>query len=110
MNNQITITRKLEKISALIAEIHVLMAKPEESKPKDRSPKLVSVELILESLPSSSACTRWVTCADFCKELGIKPTRGACTSVGASLKHLGFKSRRSNGKTLVFIPPIIEKF
>jgi hypothetical protein len=110
MNPNIAISRKLEQVSALVAEIKELMNQQPGKASGARREYLVEADLVAQSYPSEDECTRWITCAQACAEMGIEPTRGACSSVGASLSRLGFKSRRSNGKTLVFIPPIIEKF
>lgn len=109
MNHKISISRKLEQVSALVAEIKELMNQQPEKAINSRLEYLVEADLVASSYPREDECTRWITCAQACAEMGIEPTRGACSSVGASLSRLGFKSRRSNGKTLVFVPPIFEK-
>jgi coenzyme F420-reducing hydrogenase gamma subunit len=110
MNPNIAISRKLEQVSDLVAEIKELMNQRPEKATNARREYLVEADLVAQSYPKEEPCTRWITCAQACTEMGIEPTRGACSSVGATLSRLGFKSRRSNGKTLVFVPPIFEAF
>ncbi|MGL4517042.1 MAG: hypothetical protein ACRCUH_10185 [Shewanella sp.] len=110
MNNQIAITRKLAQIAELTAEITALMECPNPKIPANRQQFLVDFELVEKSYPADAAPTRWITCTEVCFEMGIKPTRGNCSSVGSALRRLGFTTRRSNGKNIVFLPDLVEAY
>ena len=110
MNSHIAITRKLAQITELMAEITALMECPNPKTPTTRKQFLVDFERISETYPADAKPTRWITCAQACEEMFIEPTRGSCSSVGFALRRLGFASRRSHGKNLVFLPDAVDVF
>jgi len=52
---------------------------------------------------------RWMTCAQICEEIGIEPSRSNCTMLGNKIPG-SVQRRRSNGKNLLLMPYLIERF
>lgn len=52
----------------------------------------------------------WKTCASVCDEIGLEITRANCSMIGRCLSSIGVASKRSHGKNLVFMPPLLERF
>lgn len=107
MQNRIHVARKLNQIAEILKEIELLIQ--DEKPKKQRKPRqefLVSAGLVSGFYPKDLQPTRWLTCSDICKELGLNPDRANCTSVGATMSAMGFDKRRSNGKTLINVPDI----
>lgn len=61
-------------------------------------------------LSAGGAGFSWKTCADVCREVGMSATRANCSIVGRCLSAMGVASKRSSGKSLVFLPDAIEEF
>lgn len=110
MKKEIHIARKLEKVAELFAEIAKILEVEEDHQPKKKRSFLVDQSLLERSYPLDAQLTRWVTCAEVCREVGIPVTRGNCSSVGHILGVMGFAKARSNGKSLVRLPDLHETF
>ena len=107
MKNETIIKQKLSQISALISDIESLMG---SSHTAGYNQYLLDEYSVKASYDFNAVATRWVTCADLCAEQGIQPTRANCSSMGSIMKRSGIATRRSQGRKLLNMPPMIEKF
>lgn len=109
MENSAHVARKLKQITELVKEVEALLAQ----KPKQRKKRQefsVDPDLVAGMYPKDAPAVRWMTCAEICKEIGVKADHANCTSVGSTMTSLGFARRRSNGKTLINVPDLHETF
>lgn len=110
MKKELHIARKLEKVAELFAEIAKILEETEDHQPVKKRSFLVDQSILEKSYPIDAQLTRWITCAEVCREIGIPATRGNCSSVGHILGVMGFAKARSNGKSLVRLPDLHETF
>jgi hypothetical protein len=65
--------------------------------------------MVADNYDLESAGERWITCAQICEELSIDPSRSNCNRLGQSIPQ-SIPRRRSQGKKLLLMPPLLEKF
>lgn len=99
---------------SLIGEIKARLAELERSlKKDDRIVKKQHSDSfsadISDKYDLSESGSRWMTCAAICSELGIEPTPINCNMMGKSIPKT-IPRRRSNGRNLLLMPPLLEKF
>ena len=111
MSSQQKLELILRKIHELAAEAQALsMALPQRRSAPGSNKQTESMLKDFYDFNSSSIQGSWKTCSTVCCELGIEKTRANCSMVGRCLSSIGVASKRSNGKSLVFMPPQLEKF
>ncbi len=65
--------------------------------------------MVAHNYDLASPGNRWITCAQICDELSIEPNRSNCNRLGQSIPK-SIPRRRSQGKKLLLMPPLLEKF
>jgi len=93
------VKKLLESIDSRISKIKKL-----QTEEKKETEELDIVGLISANYDFSLSATRWVTCAQVCKEIGVETNRRNTSLVGMALCSISVPSKRSNGLSLRRMP------